>query len=78
MQSGSEHREIPEEDAAAGAGSTEEAAQGLASSNRVTQKAKGTDPGKLLILEEIGHHRQKGDPLCMSGMVQGTCQEESD
>jgi hypothetical protein len=43
------------------------------------EEMKSVAPGKLWILEEIGRHRQKDDPLCRSGTGQGTHrQEDSD
>jgi hypothetical protein len=45
-------------------------AQGLTSSCRVSQRAKGTDLRRLWILEEAGFHLQEGVPPCSSGMVQ--------
>jgi hypothetical protein len=56
--------------------SIEEVAQGIASSSRVTQRAKGTDLGKLWILEEVGSHLQEDELLCRSGLVEGKHQEK--
>jgi hypothetical protein len=53
-------------------------AWGLASSSRVTQRAKGMDPGKLWIPEEVGSLLQMDDLLCRNGTVQGKHQEKSD
>jgi heme-degrading monooxygenase HmoA len=51
--------------------STEEAARGSASSSRATRRAKGTEPGKLWIPEEVGSFLEKDDPPCRSGTAQG-------
>jgi hypothetical protein len=60
-------------------GNNEEAAQGPACSCRPTRRAKGTDPRRLFILEEVGCHVLEGVPPCSSGMTQGKLlQENSD
>jgi hypothetical protein len=57
----------------------EEAAQGLASSCKAMQRAKGTDTRRIWILEEFGRCLQEGDPSCSSGTVQEKrLQENSD
>jgi hypothetical protein len=43
----------------------------LASSSRATQRAKGTDPRRLWIPEEVGCHLQEGVLSCSSGTAQG-------
>jgi hypothetical protein len=50
----------------------EVAAQGPTSNHRAPRSAEGKDPWKLWIPEEIDCRRQKDDPLCRSGTVQGT------
>jgi hypothetical protein len=46
-------------------------AQGLASICRVTWRARGTDPRRLWILEEIGCHLQEGVPCAAGAQRQG-------
>jgi hypothetical protein len=43
---------------------------GPASSRRVPREAKGTDPGRLWVPEEVGCRLQEGVPPCKSGMPQ--------
>jgi hypothetical protein len=51
--------------------STEEAAQGLASSCRVTREAKGTELRRLWIQNEVDCCLQEADPLYKSGIAHG-------
>jgi hypothetical protein len=49
---------------------TEEAAERPEDSCRVTRRAKGTDPRRLWIPEDVGCRLQDDDPLCQSGLAQ--------
>jgi hypothetical protein len=50
--------------------------QGPTASCRVTRIAKGTDPRRLWIQEEIGCHLQEVVPSCSIGVVQGVSLQE--
>jgi hypothetical protein len=71
-----EHQEVPAEEAAEKSSGTMKKEHGPASSRRATRTAKGTDPRKLWLLEEIGCHLQEGVPLCKSGMAQEEHRQE--
>jgi hypothetical protein len=64
MKSEVEHWEVPTEEATVKSSGTTKKRHGLTSSCRVMQRAKGTDPRRLWILEEVGCRLQEGVPLC--------------
>jgi hypothetical protein len=67
-----EHREVPTEEATVKLSrNNEETAQGPESSCRATWRAKGIDPRRLWIPEEVGCHLQEG------GTVRVKCLQEN-
>jgi hypothetical protein len=75
MQSKVEHQEVPTEEVAVKSSGTMKR-HGLASSCRAMQRAKGTEPRRLWILEEVGCRLQEGISPCSSGMAQEKRVEE--
>jgi hypothetical protein len=77
-ESESEDWEVPKEEAAVKTWSTEQVVRGLTFSSKAMRTAKGTDPGKLWILEEVGSLLQKDNSPCRGGTAQWKCREKSD
>jgi hypothetical protein len=72
MESGAEHREVPEEHAAVETGRGPNKKYWGRHLATTLSRVEGTDPGKLWKLEEIGHCLQRKDPPCRSTTAQGT------
>jgi hypothetical protein len=79
MKAVAEHQEVATEQAAVKPSRTWRIGTGPASSCRATRGAKGTDPRRVWIPEEVGWRLQEGMLSCSSGRVQEKhLQENSD